>query len=110
MKQNTLDLYTDYLNVTFGYATATGLSQLLDGDLSHDQVTRALSQELCTSKDLWLQVKPTIRPVESAEGYLVFEDTLIEKPWRDENELIGWPYDHSKGRNVKGLNRPAFIM
>ena len=105
MKQNTLDLYTDYLNVTFGYATATGLSQLLDGDLSHDQVTRALSQELCTSKDLWLQVKPTIRPVESAEGCLVFEDTLIEKLWRDENELISWHYDHSKGRNVKGLNR-----
>lgn len=100
-----LDRYTDYLSITFGYATATGLSQLLDGDLSHDQVTRALSHELCTSKDLWLQVKPTIRQVESDEGCLVFDDTLIEKPWMDENELICWHYDHSKGRNVKGINR-----
>jgi len=52
MKQNTLDLYTDYLSVSFGYATAIGLSKLLDGDLNHDQVTRALSDELCTSKHL----------------------------------------------------------
>jgi len=72
MKQNTLDLYTDYLSVSFGYATAIGLSKLLDGDLNHDQVTRALSDELCTSKHLWQQVKPTLRQVESDEGYLIF--------------------------------------
>jgi len=30
MNKEQLDLYTDYLMVTFGYATATGLSNLLD--------------------------------------------------------------------------------
>ena len=60
MKQDYLNLYTDYLNVTFGYATATGLSELLDKEVSHEQVTRALAGAEQTSKDLWKQVKPTI--------------------------------------------------
>jgi len=47
--------------VTFGNATATGLSNLLDGDISHDTFTRFLSKEEYGSKDLWQQVKPTDR-------------------------------------------------
>ena len=39
MKKPDLDLYTDYLLSTFGAATATGLSAMLDGDVSHDQIT-----------------------------------------------------------------------
>ena len=104
MNQTRLDLYTDYLTVTFGYATATGLSQLLDGEISHDAVSRFLSSEEYTSKDLWKQVKKTVREVESAEGLLIFDDTVQEKPYMDENALICWHYDHCKGRNVKGIN------
>jgi phage/plasmid primase-like uncharacterized protein len=33
---------TSYLSVTFGYATATGLSKLLEGELSHDQLKARL--------------------------------------------------------------------
>jgi hypothetical protein len=39
MKQ-ILDLYTDYLLSSMGKTTATGLSQLLGGDFSHDQISR----------------------------------------------------------------------
>ncbi len=104
MDKYQLDLYTDYLMVTFGYATATGLSNLLDGDISHDTFTRFLSKEEYTSKDLWQQVKPTVREIESANGVLIFDDTIQEKPSMKENELICWHYDHTKGRNVKGIN------
>ena len=104
MDKKLLDLYTDYLLSTFGYATATGLSRMLDGDISHDQVTRFLSERTYTSKDLWLEVKPTIRKVESDEGVLLFDDTIQEKPYTDENEVMCWHYDHSKGRSVQGFN------
>jgi len=30
-----MDLYTDYLISSFGQATATGLSELLGGEISH---------------------------------------------------------------------------
>ncbi|MEA3351709.1 MAG: hypothetical protein U9Q82_13910 [Chloroflexota bacterium] len=40
MNKKTLDLYTDYLISSFGQTTATGLSKLMDGEISHDQVSR----------------------------------------------------------------------
>jgi hypothetical protein len=52
MDKSLLDLYTDYLISSFGQTTATGLSQLLDGKVSHDQVTRFLASAK-TSGDLW---------------------------------------------------------
>lgn len=90
MNQDYLNLYTDYLNVTFGYATATGLSELLDGEISHDQFTRFLGREEFTFKDWWKQVKPTIRKVErdGDDAALIFDETIQEKAWMDENGLI----------------------
>ncbi len=38
------DLYTDYLITSFSHTTATGLSGLVDNAISHDPVTRFLSQ------------------------------------------------------------------
>jgi hypothetical protein len=104
MKRHELDLYTDYLISQFGYATATGLSALLDGEISHDKVTRFLSERPYTGKDLWLQVKPVIRKIEDDEGSLIFDDTIQEKAWTDENDLICWHFDHCSGRSVKGIN------
>ena len=43
MKKADLDLYTDYLLSTFGASTATGLSAMVDGEVSHDRITRFLS-------------------------------------------------------------------
>ena len=57
MKRADLDLYTDYLLSTFDAATATGLSAMLEGEVSHDRITRFLSGQDFTSKDLWQQGK-----------------------------------------------------
>ena len=104
MKKADLDLYTDYLLSTFGAATATGLSAMVDGDVSHDQVTRFLSAQEYTSKDLWQQVKPTVRSIERDDGVLIFDDTIQEKAWSDESELMCWHFDHCSGRTVRGIN------
>lgn len=104
MDKERLELYTDYLISNFGQATATGLSALLGGQISHDQVTRFLSEREYTSKDLWLEVKGVVRQVESEDGVLIFDDTIEEKAWTDENDLVCWHYDHVTGRTVKGIN------
>lgn len=103
MKQM-LDLYSDYLLASFSQTSATGLSNLMNGEISHDQVTRFLSNEKKTSKDLWLIVKPFVKKIQSVEGVLIIDDSIEEKPYTDENEIICWHYDHSKDRNVKGIN------
>ncbi len=87
-----------------GYATATGLSAMVDGEVSHDQVTRFLSERAYNSKDLWLEVKSIVRQIEGEEGCLIFDDTIEEKAWTDENEIMCWHYDHCEGRTVKGIN------
>jgi DDE superfamily endonuclease len=98
-----LDLYTDYLLACFGATTATGLARLLP-QISHDQVTRFLSQQELTDKDLWKIVKPHVRRVQSADAVLIIDDTVEEKPYTDESELITWHFDHSQNRTVKGIN------
>ena len=104
MNQSMLDLYTDYLISSFGPTTATGLSRLVDGEVSHDQVTRFLAAPAKTSADLWRLVKPMLRQVESPDGVLIFDDSIEEKPYTDENDLICRHWDHAKERHVKGIN------
>jgi len=104
MNGELLDLYSDYLLVTDRYATATGLSAILDGRISHDKITRFLNEEELDSKALWKIVKPKVREIENDNGSIVFDDTLSEKPYSEENDLIAWHWDHSKGRNIKGIN------
>jgi hypothetical protein len=99
-----LDLYSDYLLSSFGRTTATGLSDLLDGEVSHDQVSRFLRTDTLTSADLWRLVKPLVRQVQSDEAIMVVDDSLIAKPYTDESELICWHWDHTQGRSVKGVN------
>ncbi len=64
MNKQILDLYTDYLISQNHYATATGLSELLDGKISHDQITRFLHKEELTSRELWQYVRPHVRKYE----------------------------------------------
>jgi hypothetical protein len=103
-KPDIFDLYTDYLITSFSYTTATGLSNLVDDAVSHDQITRFLSQQDFTSKDLWKVIKKTVREIETDEGVLIFDDTIQEKPHSKENDLICWHYDHCVNRSVKGIN------
>lgn len=104
MKKAELELYTDYLISSFGAATATGMSSMLDGEVSHDRITRFLAEREYTSRDLWRQVKSTVRQIENEDGVLIFDDTIQEKAWTDENEVMCWHYDHCSGRSVRGIN------
>lgn len=104
MDKQMLDIYSDYLISSFSHTTATGLSDALSGAISHDKITRFLSAGDYDSKQLWKLVKPTIRSIESEEGLFIVDDTIEEKPYTDENELITWHFDHTFGRNVKGVN------
>ena len=99
-----MDIYTDYLLSSSGQVTATGLSNLLEGSLSHDKITRMLSGQSYGSKDLWHEVKSLVRVHESEDACLIFDDTIISKPYTDENEIVCWHWDHSKNRNEKGIN------
>ena len=105
----TLDLYTDYLLSSTGPTTATGLSRLLDGALSHGHVTRWLGQTTHGPADIWRPAKPLIRPAEArrpagAFAGLVVDDSVREKAHTDANELSCTRWGHRQQRYAKGLN------
>ena len=111
MDREILDLYTHYLISSFGQTTATGLSALLGGTISHDRISRFLNAQTLASADLWHLVKPLARQVESEEGVLIVDDTVepkpytVEpKPYTEESERVCWHWDHAQERAVKGIN------
>lgn len=104
MDKQLLETYTDYIMSSFNYTTATGLSMMVEGEISHDKITRFLSSGDFTSAELWKIIKPAVREIESEDGVIIIDDTIEEKPSTDENEIVCWHYDHSKGRSVKGIN------
>ena len=98
------DRYSDYLISSFGQTTATGLAALLDGPISHDRIRRVLAGTARTSADLWQVVKPLVRAIEDHAGVLILDDSVSEKPYTDENDIICWHYDHASQGMVKGIN------
>lgn len=99
-----LDLYSDYLISSFGQSTGTGMAELLGGSISHDRIQRFLSKQDFTPADLWQLVKPHVRALQQADGVLIVDDSIAEKPYTDENEIVCWHYDHAHDRQVKGIN------
>lgn len=102
--ENFADLYTDYLISSTSLTTATGMSSLLA--ISHDKITRSLSKGNYDSKYLWERVKPMVHELTTSKEEVIvsFDDSIEEKMYTDESELICWHYDHVFNRNVKGVN------
>lgn len=103
-----MDLYSDYLLSSPTVVSASVLVKILNDSYSHDSVTRMLAQPELSQHTFWKQVKKVIRQVESMEGVISVDDTIEEKPYSTENELISWHYDHSQGRSVQGINMVTF--
>jgi len=77
---------------------------LINGAISHDQVTRMLLGKKQSSREWWLFVKPYVRQRQCEDGVLIVDDPIEEKPYTDENDIICWHYDHAKGCTVKVIN------
>jgi hypothetical protein len=99
-----LDLYTDYLIVSCGLATSTGMSAALDNQVTHDRVTDLLNSGYISSRRLWAEVKPMCEEIEQDDAVLIIDDSVEAKPYTDCNEIIQWHFDHMQGRSVKGVN------
>ena len=104
-----LDLYTDYLLTSWSLVTATGLAELLHPQYSHDRITRFLAQEVYDQRQYWRLIKPLVRQLEQEDGLIIVDDTIEEKPYTDENDIVCWHYDHTTGQNVKGINLINFL-
>ncbi len=60
-----MDLYTDFLTSSPNLASSLVLAQVLNGEFSHDSITRMLAQPELDQKAYWKSIKKTVRRVES---------------------------------------------
>jgi DDE superfamily endonuclease len=101
------ELYVEYLACSVAALTATELARLSGGQLSHHQITRALAGAAHGPRELWAKVKALVRAAEAeaaGQGVLIVDDTIIAKAHSEESELIGWHFDPTVNRAIKGVN------
>ena len=76
MKLDLLDIYSDYLISQNHYATSTGLANMFQGEISHDQMSRHLGSKDYSTSNLWCYVKSDVRKNQSSDGVLIIDDTI----------------------------------
>lgn len=99
-----VDLYTDYLLGSRGQVSCTVLSSVLEGNIGHDTFTRMLQSGGVSSRYLWLTAKPLCKQMASDDAVLILDDSVEAKPYSQCNSLIGYHFDHTVGKSVKGVN------
>ncbi|NES67510.1 MAG: hypothetical protein F6K24_20845 [Okeania sp. SIO2D1] len=77
--------YCQYLLNSHRNYTITNLANHLK-NVSHDSINRYLRIENFDSQDLWINVKKEI--ITNTEGYLIFDDTVLNKKHSNKIELV----------------------
>lgn len=92
--------YCQYLLSSPINYTVTNLADHLDG-ISHDRINRYLRGEKLTPHLLWENVKPILQ--ESENGYLLFDDTVLDKRYSASIELVRRQYSGNEHRVIRGI-------
>lgn len=95
-----LRLYANFLLGNRNRYSGVELSKVSPKDMAHDSVTRWLASESYTSPDLWKHVKPLVN---LKSGYLVGDDSLLNKQYSRKNELAKKQYSGDEHRLVNGI-------
>ena len=96
-----LDLYSEFLIATQKQYSCTELEKVSpDETMAHDSVTRWLNESNFSSEMLWNSISDYVT---SNEGYLVFDDTLIDKSYSEKIELVKWQWSGKDHRVKKGI-------
>jgi len=76
------------------------LSKAAPGDLAHDAVSRMLARGDLSPESVWCEAESM---VELLTGYLVVDDTVVDKPFAEKIELVRWQWSGTHHDVVKGI-------
>ena len=68
---------------------------------SHDQINRYLANDRLTPRHVWEHVKPDL--VQTPDGYIIFDDTTLEKQSARKIALAKQQYSGNAGKVVNGI-------
>lgn len=99
-------LYVKFLKVTSQRYSALSLSEVSPNEISHDSVSRWLSETKCTPKDIWHEAKNVVIPT---KGILIADETVISKKRSSKIEIARYQYSGNEHDVVKGIGVLNFI-
>ena len=95
-------IYQNFLISSFGKIEMTKLEKI--SGYSHDVFTKTLLDDTYNEEKLWKSTKSLLRNYENEEdGCIIIDDTILNKPYTKENDIVCWHYDHTVGRSIKGI-------
>lgn len=98
--KTTRQIYCQYLLSSQINYTCTNLADHVD-NLDHNSVYRYLKNERLTPRLIWEKARQTI--VQTADGYVIFDDTVADKTHSHEIAGVRRQYSGNAGGIVKGI-------
>jgi hypothetical protein len=95
-----LDLYVDFLIASQKQYSGMELSRVSPTAMSHDAVSHWLAHNKLTPKMVWQSSQPM---VQKETGYLIVDDTVLDKPYAREIALVKSQYSGKHHRLVNGI-------
>lgn len=92
--------YCHYLLHTQSNYTLTNYAKHVE-HVSHDLVKLFLENERLTARDVWRRVKADIVP--SPKGYIVFDDTVLDKSYSKKIDSVRWQYSGNAHQVIRGI-------
>ena len=77
-------------------------------NFSHDQINRYLAGDHLTPRMLWEHVKTDL--VENPDGYLIFDDTVIDKRYAKQIAVAKKQYSGNAGGIINGIGIVTWSM
>ena len=99
-KQPLFSDYCQFLLASFDNFTQRYFADHTD-QWSHDQLNRLLREERISAGDLWRSVKNNIEF--APDGYLLFDDTVIAKPYAKKMQMVRRQWSGSEKRAIEGI-------
>lgn len=96
-----LDLYVDFLVASQKQYSGLELSKVSPTPMSHDSVNRWLRKNKLTPKMVWQSAESMVDP---KMGYLIIDDTLLDKPYSRQTALAKKQYSGKHHGLVNGIN------
>lgn len=96
----TTQMYGQFLVNGVKNFTGTYFSEIVAG-LAHDSVWRFLNGSKLRSKVIWEKAKQDI--VYSKHGYLIFDDSVLDKSYSKKIEIARWQYSGNTHQTVMGI-------
>jgi putative transposase len=96
-----LQLYSEFLIANQNRYSGLELSKVSPTEMAHDSISRWLASSNFTPSDLWDHVKDTVN---KEMGYLIVDDTLLDKRYSRENELAKLQYSGNFHTLMMGID------